>query len=35
MDAKYIIEQIIGVIGSVILLASFMAVIKMFVERER
>lgn len=35
MDAKYIIEQIIGVVGSVILLASLMMAIKMFVERER
>ena len=35
MDAKYIIEQIIGVIGSAILLASFIAVLKMFGERER
>jgi hypothetical protein len=35
MDTRYIIEQIIGVIGSVIILASFVAIIKMFGERDR
>ena len=34
MNTRYIIEQIIGVIGSVIILASFIAILKMFGERE-
>lgn len=35
MDTRYIIEQVIGMIGSVIILASFIAVLKVFGERER
>lgn len=31
----YIIEQVIGVIGTVILVASFIAALKMFGERDR
>ena len=35
MTTRYIIEQAIGVIGSVIILASIIAALKMFGERDR